>query len=517
MKGKQSMSRLAFRSLGLAPILGLALAACSPLEYLKETQSLDTTGAFQLADRDVAEPIDLGRLLYSYAPNVREAKPGCAEVADDKVLAAKSGSGVLGGGADAGASAAKEPERERLDKALAYFNCRAGKALDNDRLRRSAGDQLGSAELARNGLQERLMAASQHRCNAFTANLQRTFSRNNFGLGVLTTLAGTAGALVSSTGAANNWSGAAAVFSGTRAEFNQDFMANLAAHVIVDGIEKRRKAVYDAIQSRGQGLSYASYSVEAAIKDAIYYHGQCTVIAGFQEASDAIKYANDPGLGAALDTATRVRAANLLFQNTNVTPEELLKRSQGFVRTRPMLVGSLLSAESKPVSTLTVSAEAMDRIAAAAKGLQAAAGAMQADADVDDAAKKSSGIADLKVGGDPLATAGIGDKCRKATETYYLDEQKKLTEAGVTTDSAKRRDASADALAAASKGRYLGERLGALAAQYTAAGEDTLERWQRAFAKLKKKEAGADSVLKKELAVPALDAALVAELKTLCP
>ena len=57
------------------------------------------------------------------------------------------------------------------------------------------------------------MAASQHRCNAFTANLQRTFSRNNFGLGVLTTLAGTAGAPRFVLGAANNWSGAAAVLA----------------------------------------------------------------------------------------------------------------------------------------------------------------------------------------------------------------------------------------------------------------------------------------------------------------
>ena len=112
------------------------------LEYLKETQSLDTTGAFQLADRDVAEPIDLGRLLYSYAPNVREAKPGCAEVADDKVLAAKSGSGVLGGGADAGASA-KGARTRAPGQSAGLLQLPGWQGADNDRLRRSAGDQLG--------------------------------------------------------------------------------------------------------------------------------------------------------------------------------------------------------------------------------------------------------------------------------------------------------------------------------------------------------------------------------------
>lgn len=166
-------------------------------------------------------------------------------------------------------------EKVRLDRAAAYFACKTGTATDLQQ------------RIARNALQERLLAASQQRCNAFKGNLQRTFSRTNFGLGVATVIAGTAGALVSSLDAARNWSGAAAIFSGARSEFNQDYMSNLAAHVIVDGIEKRRQFVYDQIQKFGQKMNYAEYPVEAAIKDAFYYHGECSVVAGFRQASDA--------------------------------------------------------------------------------------------------------------------------------------------------------------------------------------------------------------------------------------
>lgn len=264
----------------VAVLLLLGLSGCSSMKnYWSETENVDVVAANQLTKRATVEEINLTSLLCQYAP---KGKPH-----DCLTEAQESGTKV---------SSVDAADKAELDAALHYFYQQTSIADEN------------ANRLARNAVQERLLVASAQRCNAYKSNLQRTFSRTNFGLGAMSTLAGTAGALVNSAAAASAWSGAAAIFSGTRAEFNQDFMSNLAAHVIVDGIDKRRQAVYEEIQTKGQSKGYADYPVEAAIKDAFYYHGQCGVLAGFQEASDSIKYADDPGLNRALMIYEKMRA-----------------------------------------------------------------------------------------------------------------------------------------------------------------------------------------------------------------
>ena len=204
----------------------------------------------------------------------------------------------------------------------------------------------------------------------------------------------------------------------------------------------------------------------------------------FQEASDAIKYANDPDWGCARyrDPGAGGKFALPEYQRD---AQRIAQTFSGFC---PDSADAGRIAALGGIQTgfhLDRFSEAMDRIAAAAKGLQAAAGPCK-PTPMSMTLPKSSGIADLKVGGDPLATAGIGDKCRKATET--ITWTKKTHRSRSDYGFCQRRDASADALAAASKGRYLVNAWVPLP-HSTVAGEDTLERWQRAFAKLKKKEA----------------------------
>ncbi len=76
--------------------------------------------------------------------------------------------------------------------------------------------------LRRNAVQERLLAASNQRCNYFKNALQSARAGANFGLGSLATATGAAGAIASGF-ASQVLSGTAAIFSGVRAEYNQEF------------------------------------------------------------------------------------------------------------------------------------------------------------------------------------------------------------------------------------------------------------------------------------------------------
>lgn len=165
-----------------------------------------------------------------------------------------------------------------------------------------SGGNANRLKLRRNRIQERILEASVQRCNIFKVYLQRSQSNTEFGLGSLATVTGVAGALVNGIQAARNLAGASGIFSGIRAEYNQAYFSNLSSSVISDGIRRLQEEAYERIQLEGQTRSIEDYSVEAAVKDVIYFDGLCSVVAGLTKASDAIRLLADPGI----DTANRV-------------------------------------------------------------------------------------------------------------------------------------------------------------------------------------------------------------------
>lgn len=308
-----------YRTTVFLSVAALLSGCAGAPSYLDETKYVDVTGANQLADRDVTENIDLGALLISYAPVSGRANCGYdPNVSLDGVVKAADGS------------------TRYLESATKYFNCMV----------RSSGDK--QAMQARNALQERILAASAQRCNAFKGNLQRAYSRVNFNLGLANTIAGTAGALVSGS-AANYWSGASAIFSGARSEFNQDYMSGLAAFVITDGIDKFRRDAYKDIQQQGQNKPYADYPVEAAIKDALFYHGLCNVMSGFRAAHDAIKEVDNPGMNASVRMLAKLKVAQRIDKLGSETDlDKLLESAAKITAMDTLMAGSLLGSKSEP-------------------------------------------------------------------------------------------------------------------------------------------------------------------------
>lgn len=147
----------------------------------------------------------------------------------------------------------------------------------------------------RDALQERIILASNQSCDEYKKFLRQFEAEGNFALGLLTTALGGAGAIFTSATTARALSGSAGIFSGIRAEFQEDFFQSLAVHVIADGIDARRKTIYEEIRKR-QIEAYSSYNGWAAAKDAVAYHGACSTLVGLHEAGASIRQAQDPGL-----------------------------------------------------------------------------------------------------------------------------------------------------------------------------------------------------------------------------
>jgi hypothetical protein len=193
-------------------------------------------------------------------------------------------------------------EGQKVDAAIeAFYSSRYDSSAAQIRMRR-------------NRVQERILAASNQRCNIFKTYLQRLHANSNFFFGAASTIAGGVGSIVTGVNTARALAGVAGILSGVRSELNQDYFSNLGVGVINDGIEARRREIYKQIAEQGQSKPIEDYSVEAAIKDAIFYHGQCSIVAGLQEAGDAIKTIQDPGMEAMKNALIRAHQIQRIQQ-----------------------------------------------------------------------------------------------------------------------------------------------------------------------------------------------------------
>lgn len=157
-------------------------------------------------------------------------------------------------------------------------------------------DQTDWKRLRRNSVQDKIVAVSTSRCNVFKTYLRRQQVDVNFMLGSLTTASGVLGAVLPGVNASRNLAGAAGLFSGLRSEYNQSYYSNLAAHVIVQGIELRQNRLKKELVEGRQNRTTSDYSMEAAISDAIVIDGNCSAVAGLIEAQESIREVENPGL-----------------------------------------------------------------------------------------------------------------------------------------------------------------------------------------------------------------------------
>jgi len=236
-----------------------------------------------------------------------------------------------------------EPTAQDLEKAFQIFNDKLDGTHD---------------ELYRNRVQERILAASDQRCGEYKQFLKNFDSQTNFMWGSLTTAAGAAGAILSGGTATRVASGLAALFSGVRAESNNAFFSNLAIHVITSGFEAKRRIIYgDLLKNRKLGIT--EYPVERAVKDAVFYHENCSLIAGLEEAAESIQRASDPGLQAVsrvLDEVNAIQGKTHLPENMRdgaAMPTAAFERAEQSLKKLSALINELRDVNFPEESSLT--------------------------------------------------------------------------------------------------------------------------------------------------------------------
>lgn len=309
------------------------LGGCEFLQIPRELVDREAshTGAGTLIEPETFEPIDLVRLLDpdlkgDYTTTFETRREEAESKAREK--AEKRRGEEEGGTASTGIPVANTPEKgareERESSSAKRMEDDKGARIDIA-FRAFVEKYDDDPELRRNAVQEHILAASNQRCGYFENYLHQTRAGANFILGSLATIAGTVGAIVTGADTSRAFSGASGIFTGVRAEFNQELFANLATNVITAGIKLRRQQVYNQIALQGQAKSYDEYTVQAAVKDALYYHSQCSVISGLEVAADSIELSRDPGIDAANRVLAKLAVTRKLLRNKNLTPQEAIE------------------------------------------------------------------------------------------------------------------------------------------------------------------------------------------------
>lgn len=171
----------------------------------------------------------------------------------------------------------------------------------------------------RSQIQDRLIAASNQRCNVYTTYLKRVSTYQKGIFGTFTTILGGAGAIVTGKNAARLLSGLAGISSGIRAELNQATFESIATSVIIPGIQKTRSDLLkEILHNRSKTLE--DYTIEGAIADAIKYHGACNMDTGISYAQKSIQSYDDLGIKKFIEIQKELGIARSASESFTIGP-----------------------------------------------------------------------------------------------------------------------------------------------------------------------------------------------------
>ncbi|GEM_PF-3940527 len=284
--------------------------------------------------------------LFGSSPDAQDQRPECIEWAFDCFYNYKAGQCPALN--NRGAALESPPNQGRLT-----LQASAVAPPDSD---------LEYLKMRRNAVQERLIAASNSACRAFTQHLNTYQSYTNLVLGTAAVGTGAAGGIVSNTVAARTLAGVTGAISGARAEYNSDIFAQKLVATIVQAIDESRRewllalrgslveegtpalpkaspsaspspaasaspaatpAVLSTAPVQGrQARSITEYTVEAAIADALYYNDLCSLDKGLQTLTQSLTAATDPGLDQVkLDIQKYYAIGDLIRQGSIAPPK----------------------------------------------------------------------------------------------------------------------------------------------------------------------------------------------------
>jgi hypothetical protein len=227
-------------------------------------------------------PVDLAKLIALSAYKERRAEKQAAQ-------AGKVSS-------DKGEPKAEQRAEQKAEQ-MEEDDARAEASLDLARAQFYAACHTNDrCSTQRDRVQDRLIWASESACNDYLVSVRKSFTATNLNLGSATTLFGALGSVITAVDTARVFSGAAAVTSGLRAEYNDVYFSSQAFELVSKAIRSVRERTLKNIRDARQSRSIRDYTLEGAIGDAMRYHATCNVMAGLEEAADAVTRERDPGL-----------------------------------------------------------------------------------------------------------------------------------------------------------------------------------------------------------------------------
>ena len=200
----------------------------------------------------------------------------------------------------------------------------------------------------RNRVQDRIVLSSDQRCGIYRRMLLSIQSDANFWLGTGATIAGVLGPLFGERGA-KNLAVLAGGLSGTSAEISQNYFYNLAVPVITKGIDERRKSILERMRL-AHTADIHQYTVQAAVKDAVYYDGQCSVISGLEEAAEAIRLVSDPGIESANRILLKTKLTKEIVSANTPTEIASLEKSVRTLEANPLMASNRFSNIGVPLA-----------------------------------------------------------------------------------------------------------------------------------------------------------------------
>lgn len=214
----------------------------------------------------------------------------------------------------------------------------------------------------RNVVLDRLIVASNDLCEEYKTVLKRKQANANFNYGAAAVLFGASRAISGGVHAAKNFAALSGISSGLRAEHNQSHYSDMAAHVIVKGINRRRDNILSGI-IQARTCSARDYSVEMAIADAVAYHGACSLVGGLEQADVALGGLRiDAGIDAL--AANRFFAPHAVAAAASAASAAAAASTPTDTKTTPKPSGEAKAAETPPRTVPCAAATAAPAIAA---------------------------------------------------------------------------------------------------------------------------------------------------------
>ncbi len=170
-----------------------------------------------------------------------------------------------------------------LAKLLALYGLDDPKKVAQDI---GADGNKASLKFRRNDLQNRIIAASNQRCETYVRALIDSRAQTQTNWTSMTALLSGAATVVTPASLAKVFAAGATASTGIVGAYNQAYFNNLTINVITAGIDKQRTAVFQNIVTN-QAKEMTDYTIQAAVADAVAYHAACNIVAGMTTASQA--------------------------------------------------------------------------------------------------------------------------------------------------------------------------------------------------------------------------------------